>query len=108
MEKQSIHPSSVSETFSDPMLDTPRSLHMFHTPLSRISYLNKIVLGACGKWVSRIQEYDLEIRPTKLIKGQGLAKLLAEGNEKFLDINVVLEDLEKNEWYNDIIYYLKI
>jgi len=57
--------------------------------------------------VSRIQEYDLEIRPTKLVKGQGLVKLLAKGNERALDINVVLDDLENNEWSGDIIYYLK-
>ena len=31
-------------------------------------------LGVRGKWVSKIQEYDLEIRPTKLVKDQGLAK----------------------------------
>jgi hypothetical protein len=33
--------------------------------------------GKRGKWIEKIQEYDLEIKPTKLIKGQGLAKLLA-------------------------------
>ena len=33
-------------------------------------------LGIRGKWVSKIQEYDLEIKPTKLIKGQGLANML--------------------------------
>ena len=33
-------------------------------------------LGVRGKWVSKIQEYDLEIKPTKLIKGQGLAQML--------------------------------
>jgi len=52
----------------------------------------------------------LEIRPTKLVKGQGLARLLAKGNERALDIdmvNGVLDDIEKHEWYNDIIYYLK-
>ena len=44
----------------------------------------KDCLGIRGKWVSKIQEYDLEIRPTKLIKGQGLAKMLTESNEKEL------------------------
>ena len=33
-------------------------------------------LGIRGKWVSKIQEYDLEIKTTKLIKGQGFAKML--------------------------------
>ena len=41
-------------------------------------------LGIRGKWVSNIQEYDLEIKPTKLMKGQGLDKMLTHGNEKAL------------------------
>ena len=43
-------------------------------------------LGVRGKWVSKIQEYDLDIKPTKLIKGQGLAQMLTEGNEQVLDL----------------------
>ena len=35
-------------------------------------------LGIRGKWISKIQEYDLEIKPTKLIKGQGLAKMMTQ------------------------------
>ena len=34
--------------------------------------------GVRGNWISRIQEYDLEIKPIKIIKGQGLAQLLTE------------------------------
>jgi len=33
--------------------------------------------GRRGKWIAKIQEYDLEIKPTKSVKEQGLAKLLA-------------------------------
>ena len=44
-------------------------------------------LGPRGRWVAKIQEYDLEIKPTKLIKGQGLAKMLAENNEKDLGLD---------------------
>jgi hypothetical protein len=43
-------------------------------------------LGTRGRWIAKIQEYDLEIKPTKLIKGQGLAKMLTERNEKVLGI----------------------
>jgi hypothetical protein len=43
-------------------------------------------LGVREKWVSKIQEYDLEIKPTKLIKGQGLAQMLTEGNEQALNL----------------------
>ena len=41
-------------------------------------------LGIRGKWVSKIQAYGLDMRPRKLIKGQGLAKMLAQGNEEAL------------------------
>ena len=34
-------------------------------------------------------EYDLEIKPTKLIKGQGLEKLMAQSNLRALDINLI-------------------
>ena len=36
--------------------------------------------GKRGKWIVTILEYDTEINPTKLIKGQSLAKLMAESN----------------------------
>jgi hypothetical protein len=47
--------------------------------------------GKRGKWNAKIQEYDLEIKPTKMIKVQGLEKLLAESNCIVLGINQILE-----------------
>jgi hypothetical protein len=40
--------------------------------------------GKRGIWITKILEYDLVIKPTKMIKGKGLAKLLAESNYKAL------------------------
>jgi hypothetical protein len=39
-------------------------------------------------------EFDVEIKPAKLVKGQGLAKLMAEENCKLLDINLMSIDAE--------------
>jgi hypothetical protein len=39
-----------------------------------------------GRWLSKIQEFDLEVKPTKLVKFQGLDKLLAESNFRALEI----------------------
>jgi transposase InsO family protein len=70
-------------------------------------------MGTRGKWVSKIQEYDLEIKPTKIIKGQGLAQMLTESNQEAIQmgeseqINKVVSELEHDEWYSDVIYYLK-
>jgi hypothetical protein len=33
--------------------------------------------GKRGQWLAKIQKFDLEVKPTKLVKGQGLAKFLA-------------------------------
>ena len=43
--------------------------------------------GRRAKWISTLLEYDIEIRPTKLVKGQGLAKLMAQSNHEALGIN---------------------
>jgi hypothetical protein len=53
--------------------------------------------GRRGKWIAVILEYDIEIKPTKLIKGQGLAKLMAESNFHALDINFLAAADEQGE-----------
>ena len=78
--------------------------------------------GRRGKWIAVMLEYDLEIKPTKLIKGQGLEKLMAQSNLRALDINLIAA-MSKDEdegllvlvsdiflqspWYSDIVYVLQ-
>jgi hypothetical protein len=45
--------------------------------------------GKKSKWITKILEFDLVINPTKLVKGQGLAKLLAESNCSTLGVNFI-------------------
>jgi hypothetical protein len=83
--------------------------------------------GKRGRWLAKIQEFDLEIKPTRLVKGQGLAKLLAksnfrdlringlQGGEEYLDMNeldeqmneiIIEEKFASSNWYKDIVSYL--
>jgi hypothetical protein len=83
--------------------------------------------GKRGRWLAKIQEIDLEVKPTKLVKGQGLAKLLAESNfralginntqeeEGWIDVNELDDQIVENKiedkfassnWYKDIVTYL--
>lgn len=77
--------------------------------------------GRRAKWIAIMLEYDLEIKPTKLIKGRGLAKLMAQSNCDALGMNFmfgILDDLARettnqvhpyflaSPWYKDIIYVL--
>jgi hypothetical protein len=43
--------------------------------------------GRRDRWLAKIQEFDLEFKPTKLVKGQGLERLLAESNFRALGMN---------------------
>eukprot|EP00253_Pinus_taeda_P001921 PITA_01921 len=78
--------------------------------------------GRQAKWIAASQEYDMEIKPTKLIKGQGLAELMAESNLHALDINIIVSMYKEDEyssliqvlefflhspWYLDIVYMLQ-
>ena len=47
-----------------------------------------------GKWIAVLLEYDLEINPMKLIKGQGLARLMAQTNCELLGIKFTTDLLE--------------
>ena len=71
--------------------------------------------GKRGKWIATILEYDIEIKPTKLIKGQALAKLMTETNCQALDINELDNEWEmttpqisqaflQSPWYANICY----
>jgi hypothetical protein len=62
--------------------------------------------GRRGKWIAAMLEYDLEIKPTKLVKGQGLAKLMADSNLHVLDINFMLRFQKNKKKLSIILRYL--
>ena len=49
--------------------------------------------GKRGHWIAKTMEYDVEIKPTNLVKGQGLEKLLIESNFQALRLNVVSNEV---------------
>ena len=49
--------------------------------------------GRRGKWIAKMQEYDLEIKPTNLVKRQGLAKTIVESDYKAIDLNLVTPNI---------------
>jgi hypothetical protein len=81
--------------------------------------------GKRSKWIDKILEFDLEIKPTKLVKGHGLSRLLDESNCKSLGVNFMSinsenqqaeigdkishdnPNLEECTWYKDIIHFLQ-
>lgn len=47
--------------------------------------------GRRVRWITNILEFYLDVKYTKLVKGQGLSKLLVESNCKVLRINSILQ-----------------
>jgi hypothetical protein len=48
--------------------------------------------GKRAKWIAKLIEFKIEVKPTKLVKGQGLAKILTKENHELLDINFIGEN----------------
>jgi hypothetical protein len=85
--------------------------------------------GKRSKWIAKMIEFNIEIKPIKLSRGQGLVELLAEDNCRMLEINFVgvnakndqhqilveklnydlqvSSHLEDCEWYDHIIHFLE-
>jgi hypothetical protein len=69
-------------------------------------------------WMTSLQEYDLEITPAQIVRGQGLCKLVVDSVEKLesqINTSTVNQHKEKqiscaqttpNSWYENIRFYL--
>ncbi|XP_059077844.1 uncharacterized protein LOC131876445 [Cryptomeria japonica] len=54
-----------------------------------------------------VKEFNLEIRPTKLVRGHGLCKLIAESKEEVTEeLPLVLFVGLQDSWFVDVAYYL--
>jgi hypothetical protein len=51
--------------------------------------------GKGGKWITSLLEYNLEIKPKKLIKGQGVSQMMTQSNSKLLGVNFI-DDISKD------------
>jgi hypothetical protein len=69
-------------------------------------------------WMTSLQEYDLEIKPAQIVRGQGLCKLVVDSvnlpdNELVVpdetlhhETQICCAQTMPNSWYNDIKFYL--
>jgi hypothetical protein len=72
-----------------------------------------------ANWMTLLQEYDLKITPTQIVRGQGLCKLVVDSvEEQESQINtstvnqqnetrIICTQVFSNSWYDDIKFYLK-
>ena len=94
-----------------------RTKEIVHHPTIRTLFVQKELGERRGNWMTSLEEYDLEFKPTTTIKGQGICKLIAEGhnyeecdweNESELNMIEVCPIFTTPEsWYRDLVHYLQ-
>ena len=128
------------------LINSLKSFRIYILHAKVLSYVHSVVVkdvltqpdidGKRAKWIVNLIDFDIEVNPTKLVKGQGLAKLMAEENCDILGMNFicitsanmqreiaakvaaqavqeqndsqqVAENLSSCEWQSSIIHFLQ-
>jgi len=71
-------------------------LHSYVTVYVPNAAINSILVqpdndGKRGTWIAKMLEFNLEIKPTKLIKVLGMDRLMTESNLDVIGINSIFE-----------------
>ena len=89
-------------------------------PLARNLLVQKDLGEKRAPWMTALQEYDLKIKPSMLVKGQGLCKLVAEAahlpnnsSEAVIDEVLLTREIyfyppPQDSWYTDLRTLLEI
>ena len=111
MEKQAYAVFKAIKYFRSFLLKTHTKV-IVPFPAVRNLLIQKDVGEKRANWITALQEYDLEIKPASIVRGQGFCKMLAgasqipeNSSEEVQTYEVSLNDIES--LYADTIYYLK-
>ena len=53
-----------------------------------------------------LQEYDLEMQPMKIVRGQGLSRAMAEETPRIKCQTYTVASITQDPWYTDLVYLL--
>ena len=77
IEKQALYLVTVIAQFRTYVMSTHVIVYVPHSPVKMI--LNQqLGEGTWENWLAKLQEYDLEIKPLKVVKGKGLCKFMRD------------------------------
>eukprot|EP00253_Pinus_taeda_P028346 PITA_28346 len=70
-----------------------------YVPISSVKdvLMQPDVDGRRAKWIANLIEFNIELKPTKLVRGQGLARLMPEENCRTLDMDFISMILENGQ-----------
>lgn len=96
----------VVEHFIPYILSTPVKAYVLYPPIKMI-LSQQVREGRWSNWLEKLQEFDIKVRPPKVVKGEGLYKLISGINV----VNLSPEDKDstqnyQSDWYKYLVPYL--
>lgn len=105
MEKQAYALVKVVKAFRPYLVNAQVTTYVPHAAVKDILSQFEVTSKRC-RWITRIQEFDLEIKITKLVRGLDLAKIMAESNLLDVEVNnveiknILVTSIETQPWYS--------
>jgi hypothetical protein len=112
LEKQAFSLVKVVSYFRNYILTSHVIAYVPYPPI-KMMLSQQLREGRWANWLAKLQEYDIEIKPLKVVKGQGLCKLIGGIEVINIDLSndksLVTQDemIARSEWYKNIVFYLK-
>jgi hypothetical protein len=112
MEKQTFALVKVLKQFRVYILNSEIVAEVLY-PVVKVASQQDPVGKRC-KWIKILWEYDLQIQPTKSVKGQGLAQLMTKSDLQIFEqqnqinqIGAAIDELRNQPWYQGISYFFE-
>lgn len=93
------------------ILNSHSKVFVLDTTIKAIVKQQESNLNKRASWIGKVQEYDLDITPTKFVRGRGLCNAIAKGapkqtKEEQKVFPLVLFVINIDDWFSNIAYFL--
>lgn len=78
MEKHAYEVVRALKNFKFYVLHSHLIIHVPNSTVKSILTRQEIGCNTRGVWIAKVQEYDIELKPTKLVRGNVLCKIISE------------------------------
>ena len=85
MEKHTYVVVRALKNFKFYIMHSRSIVHVPDSAIKSILTQQEIGCNARGSWIAKVQKYDIELKPTKLVQGNSLCKAIAENQEVVTD-----------------------
>lgn len=107
MEKHTYEVVRALKNFRFYVFHSHSMIHVPDSIVKKILTQQDVGCNNRGAWIAKVQEYDIEVKPTKLVRGNELCKAMEKDqqDEKKDTPRVLMVDLQ-DPWFSNFAYFL--